>query len=427
MRSVLLSLLMPALLAAQVTSSALSGTVQDAAGAVVPNAKVTLIGEANGFVRTVNTTNEGFFSFPDITPSTFTLSVEVKGFKTYRQTGIQLTASEQKSLGQIKLDVGQLTESVTVAAEAVSVDLVSGERAGTMTGQQLDEIALRGRDVFDAVSLMAGVVDTSDGRDSPGPTSIANIYIMGGRGDQKNMTIDGVTNLDTGSNGSVHSMPSMDSIAEMKVMLAAYSAENGRNPFAISVITRGGGRQFHGSGGYYFRNEDLNANDYFANAAAKPRAVYRYNIFNYTFGGPVIIPKHPSVRNRLFFFWSQEWQRQIANYGVKTVTVPTALERAGKCNEDLLRRSACYHDCRRRDIQLLTTFHSGGHMPEVVYRSEVRIERVKGPVRRAHLPAESQPVTFGVHGAVAEHYKVPAAVLEPHATTLDYIVAAAAG
>jgi hypothetical protein len=329
MRSVLLSLLMPALLAAQVTSSALSGTVQDAAGAVVPNAKVTLIGEANGFVRTVNTTNEGFFSFPDITPSTFTLSVEAKGFKTYRQTGIQLTASDQKSLGQIKLDVGQLTESVTVAAEAVSVDLVSGERAGTMTGQQLDEIALRGRDVFDAVSLMAGVVDTSDGRDSPGPTSIANIYIMGGRGDQKNMTIDGVTNLDTGSNGSVHSMPSMDSIAEMKVMLAAYSAENGRNPFAISVITRGGGRQFHGSGGYYFRNEDLNANDYFANAAAKPRAVYRYNIFNYTFGGPVIIPKHPSVRNRLFFFWSQEWQRQIANYGVKTVTVPTALERAG--------------------------------------------------------------------------------------------------
>ena len=101
MRLVLLSLLMPALLAAQVTSSALSGTVQDAAGAVVANAKVTLIGEANGFVRTVNTTNEGFFSFPDITPSTFTLSVEAKGFKTYRQTGIQLTASEQKSLGRL--------------------------------------------------------------------------------------------------------------------------------------------------------------------------------------------------------------------------------------------------------------------------------------------------------------------------------------
>jgi|KBSMisStandDraft_5_1062788.scaffolds.fasta_scaffold256020_2 hypothetical protein len=100
---------------------------------------------------------------------------------------------------------------------------------------------------------------------------------------------------------------------------------------------------------------------------------------------------------------------------------------AGKCNEDFLRRSACYHDCRRRDLQLLTHFHSGGHMSEVVYRSEVRIERVKGPVRRAYLPAESQPVTFGVHGAVAEHYKVPAAVLEPHATTLDYIVAAAAG
>src|SRR6266481_4148264 len=102
MHSVLLSLLMPALLAAQVISSILSGTVQDAVGAVVPNAKFAFTCEANCFVRTVNTTNEGFFSFPDITPSTFTLSVEAKGFKTYRQTGIQLTASEQKSLGQIK-------------------------------------------------------------------------------------------------------------------------------------------------------------------------------------------------------------------------------------------------------------------------------------------------------------------------------------
>jgi hypothetical protein len=328
-RTLFAALLLPAFLVAQNTSCSLSGTVNDAAGAVVPNVKVTLTDQGNGFIRTVKTTNEGFFSFPDLTPATFTLSLEAPGFKKYRQTEIQINADERRSLGQIRMDVGQVTEAVTVTAEVVSVDLATGERSGTLSGTQLDQIALRGRDIFDAVSLMPGVIDTSDGRDSPSPTSIGNIYIMGGRNDQKNMTVDGVSNLDTGSNGSVHSMPSMDSVAEVKVLMSAYSAENGRNPSSINVITRGGTKQFHATAGYYFRNEDLNANDYFSNLAGRPVPKYRYNIGSYTLGGPVIIPKHPSVRNRLFFFFSQEFQRQVQNYGVKTVTVPTALERKG--------------------------------------------------------------------------------------------------
>ena len=333
MRALLLILSLPALLAAQVTSCALSGTVKDAAGAVVPGAKVTLTGEGNGFVRTVTTTSEGFFSFPDLTPATFTLSVESKGFKTYRETGLLVNADEQRSLPRITLEVGQVNESVTVTAEAVSINLATGERTGDLTGEQLDEIALRGRDIFDAVSLMAGVVDTSDGRDAPGPSSISNIYILGTRNDQKNMTVDGVTNLDTGSNGSVHSMPSMDSVAQVKVLMSGYNAENGRNPASINIITRGGTRDFHGTAAYYFRNEDLNANDYFSNLAGRPRARYRYNIGSYTFGGPVFIPKHPSVRNKLFFFWSQEFQRQVPTYGVEEVTVPTALERQGNFSQ----------------------------------------------------------------------------------------------
>jgi hypothetical protein len=204
MKTLLFVLLLPAMSLAQNTSCSLAGTVKDAAGAIIPNAKVTLTGEQNGFVRTVSTTNEGFFSFPDLTPATFTLAIEASGFKAYRETGILINADEQRSLGDLRLQVGRATESVTVAAEAVSVNTANGERAGTLTGEQLDQIALRGRDLFDAVSLMPGVVDVSDGRDSPSPTSISNIYILGGRNDSKNMTIDGVTNLDTGSNTTVH-------------------------------------------------------------------------------------------------------------------------------------------------------------------------------------------------------------------------------
>src|SRR5207302_2371780 len=94
-------------------------------------------------------------------------------------------------------------------------------------------------------------------------------------------------------------------------------------------ITRGGTKKFHGTAAYYFRNEALNANDYFSNLAGRPMARYRYNIASYTVGGPVFVPKAPRLRNKLFFFFSQEFQRQVQNYGVKQVTVPTALERKG--------------------------------------------------------------------------------------------------
>ena len=335
LKRLLLALLLPALLPAQNTSCSLAGTVQDSAGAVIPNAKVTLTGEENGFVRTVATTHEGFFSFPDLTPATFSIAIEAPGFKQYRQTGILINADEHRSLGQVKLQVGQVTESVTVTADAVTVNTTNGERAGTLSGEQLDEIALRGRDIFDAVSLMPGVVDTSDGRDSPSPTSIANIYILGGRQNSKNMTIDGVTNLDTGSNVTVHSMPSMDSVAEGKVLMAAYSAENGRNPSSINVITKGGGTQLHGQAAWYFRNEDLNANNFFSNEAGRPRQEYRYNIGSYYIGGPVVLPKIYRGRKNLFFFFSQEYQNQVVAYGVEEKTVPTALERTGDFSQSV--------------------------------------------------------------------------------------------
>ena len=338
-RLLLLAVIGAVLSPAQNTSCGLSGTVLDPAGAAMPGVKVTLTGEGNGFVRTVTTTGAGFFAFPDLTPATFTLSIDASGFKGYRQTGIAIDAGEQRSAGEIRLQLGQVSESVTVTAEAAAVNLVTGERAGTLTGPQLDEIALRGRDIFDAVSLMPGVVDTSDGRDAPSPNSITNIFILGGRDDQKNMTVDGVTILDTGSGSTaVAAMPSMDAVAEMKVLMSAYSAENGRNPYSINIITKGGGTSFHGQASYFFRNEALNANNFFSNEAGEPRQEYRYNIASYYLGGPVILPKFH--RRNLFFFWSQEYQNQVVAYPVDEVTVPTALERQGDFSQSYNNKGA---------------------------------------------------------------------------------------
>ena len=263
--------------------------------------------------------------------------------------------------GKSNCKSAQVSESVTITADAVSVNTTNGERAGTLSGEQLDEIALRGRDLFDAISLMPGVVDTSDGRDSPSPTSISNIYILGGRNDSKNMTIDGVSNLDTGSNTTVHSMPSMDSVAEVKVLMSAYSAENGRNPSSINVITRGGGQQYHGLVSWYFRNEDLNANNYFSNEAGRPRQEYRYNIASYYLGGPVIIPKIYDGRNKLFFFFNQEFQDQVVSYAVNEKTVPTALERAGRFLAVVQHQRQQDYDQRsaEREEGISREYHSG--------------------------------------------------------------------
>src|SRR5205085_6795000 len=112
-----------------------------------------------------------------------------------------------------------------------------------------------------------------------------------------------------------HSMPSMDSIAELKVLMAVAPAEYGRNSGgSVTVITKGGGKQFHGTAGWYYRHETLNANDFFANQAGRPRSPYRYNIAGYTLSGPIILPKLNRDRNKLFFFFSQEYQRQTVQY-----------------------------------------------------------------------------------------------------------------
>ena len=228
-------------------------------------------------------------------------------------------------------------DSITVTADPVPVQLGSGDRAGVLTGDEMQKMALRGRDFMDAVGLLAGVVDTSDAREAPGPGSIGNIYILGGRSNAKNMTIDGVTNLDTGSNGSVHTMPSMDSVGEVKVLMSNYAAEYGRNSGgSITVITRGGGKKFHGSGGWYNRHEDYSANDFFNNRNGLSRPRYRYNIVSYTLSGPIYLPgKLNRDRSRLFFFFSQEFQNQLQTYGSKTVTVPTAAERRGDFSNSL--------------------------------------------------------------------------------------------
>jgi hypothetical protein len=337
MRSSILVALLSALslpLCAQDVTATLNGTVRDAHAAVVPNASVSVTNEATGARRQLLSNADGYFAFTDLQIGSYSLAIELAGFKTYRQHGITLTAGQIRSLGELRLSIGDVTETVTVEAESVAVSLASGEKSGVITAKDLENTAIRGRDYLDMLRLLPGVVDESDGREAPGPDGIRNLYINGGRENQKNITIDGVTSMDSGSNSTVHTAPTLGTIAEVKVLTSAYQAEFGRAVGGtIIVTTRGGGRQYHGSGFWSHRHEEFNANDFFNNSRGVAKAPYRFNLAGWNLGGP-LWPKNRG-NSKLFFFVSQEFTRQRMNYPLQQVRMPTALERKGDFSQTL--------------------------------------------------------------------------------------------
>jgi hypothetical protein len=315
-------------LAAQNVSATINGTVRDSSGAVIPGATVTLTNELTNVSRSTKSNAEGYFVFPDLLAGTYALSVDMTGFRPYRQSGIRLNSGDIRALGEVTLVVGELAEVVTVEATAAPVELGSGEKSGVVTGEEIDSLAIRGRDFLDVLRLLPGVVDESEGREAPGPDGIRSIFINGARENQKNMTVDGVTNMDTGSNNTTHTAPTIDMIAEVKVLTSNYQAEFGRAiGGTIIVVTKGGTQQYRGTASWSHRHESFNANNFFNNQRSVPKPPYRYNIGGWSLGGPVW-PKNRK-HSRLFFFFSQEFIRQRVNYDARTIRVPNLLEREG--------------------------------------------------------------------------------------------------
>jgi len=319
------------LASAQNISCSLVGTVQDPMGASLPDVEVVLTNSQTGFIWKTKTNTDGFFSFASLTPGTFSLEITSPGYRYYSETAIDVGSGEQRTLGAIQLKLGEVSQAVTVTADPSHLQLASGERSSIITGAELSTLATRAGDVMDAVALLPGVVDTNNGREVASSQSMVSIYIVGGRSNQKNMTVDGITNLDSGSNNSVQTMPSWASIAEIQVLQSNYAAEYGRNSGgSITVITKSGSSHFHGLAAWSHRHEEFSANDFFNNQAGKPRSRYRYNLFDYALGGPLYIPGiFNRDRSQMFFFFSQEFEEQLFDYGPRRVRMPTELERAG--------------------------------------------------------------------------------------------------
>ncbi|MBI1872947.1 MAG: carboxypeptidase regulatory-like domain-containing protein [Acidobacteria bacterium] len=311
----------------------LTGTVVDSTGAALPGATVNATEANTGSVRTAASNDSGVFRIPALNPGRYALSVELASFKTVTVVDISLLSSEIRDLGRLTLEIGGLTETVSVTSEVTPVQTASSQLQRTVTGEQLTMIQVKGRDIFGMMKILPGVVDTTFSRDFASWSSGRGLSINGGNSLNKNTTIDGVPVGEEGGDGTTHITPNIDAIGQVTVITSGYTAENGRQSSGlISIVTKSGTSQFRGSGWYNARRDEWNSNDYLRIKQGASKPFFEVNISGYSIGGPVVIPKlidSRAGRKKVFFFLSQEFTDDIRPTAVTRTNLPTALERAG--------------------------------------------------------------------------------------------------
>jgi hypothetical protein len=326
----------PAVLGAQTTSASVSGTVQDSQGGVLPGVTVTLTSKTQGNVQTAVTDDGGRFTFPIVRPDTYSLQAALQGFKTLERTNVVVNANDKLSTGMLTLEVGAMTEEVSVSSRVTEVQSNSGERSFTLENQALENIASNGRMLFNFATLVPGALAQGNAGDEIG--SVGDFTVNGQRPNSNNITIDGVANIDTGNNGGNMVTTNIDSVAEFKVLTNSYQAEYGRAVGGqMQVVTKSGTQDFHGSGYWYGRRSGWDANTWLnnRNTPAIPKPDTSRNDSGYTIGGPVAFPGFNEDKTKLFFFWSQEFQRRTNPPSLHQTTVPTALERQGDFSQSV--------------------------------------------------------------------------------------------
>jgi hypothetical protein len=319
------------------TTGSISGTITDSTGAIIKGATVELINtDRNHLERTLSTSSTGFFTATSLPLGTYTVKVEDSGFKGATVTGLTLHVGDALTVNR-SLSAGNAAETVTVTAEEARVNLEDGASSGLINNEQINEMPLVTRNYETLMNLQPGVAyggATDDLTRGPaglsGSSSTVNFSVNGGRNTSNGWTIDGADNLDRGANLTLYTYPSPDAIAEFKTLRGQYSAQFGRNASGqIDVVTKSGTNKIHGTAYEYIRNDYFDANGYANNFLGTHIGAYRYNVFGFSLGGPVYIPKIYNGHDKTFFFISEEWQRVIQTLPATSALVPQASERTG--------------------------------------------------------------------------------------------------
>jgi hypothetical protein len=317
--------LISALASAQEVTGSISGRVKDVTGAAVPGADITATHVATQTVRTALSGPDGNFAFPALQIGDYELSATMPGFKKTVQSGIELHIADKLAV-DLTLQVGGVTDEITVVAEVGTIETESSEVSGLISGEEVRELQLNGRSFMTLLELLPGVA--SDMPDRADPNTNPSVSINGARSSMSNFNIDGASNMDVvvGSS-SLNTFTSIDSIAEVKVATSTFAAEYGKGGFSqVNVVTRGGSKSFRGSLHEFFRNDALDATDYFSHQVLP----LKLNNFGYTLGGPLLLPGgYNRTRNKTFFFFTQEFNHTSTRGEAVNTLVPIAAERRG--------------------------------------------------------------------------------------------------
>jgi hypothetical protein len=335
----LIEVLQPHCVMAQSESASVSGRVTDPSGAVVPGVDVEIKNVDTNVPQMTSTNGQGFYSFPLLRPGNYLMSVRKQSFRTVSVTGITLNVQDNVSRNFV-LQVGSSSESITVTADAVNVNTTDAAVSTVIDHKFVESMPLNGRSFQDLLTLVPGVTLLGN---SGGVGNQGELTVNGQRTEANYFTVDGVsatlgpplplffgvgagiagaTPAETAL-GTTQSMVSIDALQEFRATTSTYSAEYGRTPGGqFSFTTRSGTNGWHGSAYDYFRNEALDANNWFTNAFGQPREKERQNDFGGTLGGPIIIPGFYNGKDKTFFFFSYEGLRLWTPQGTSITPVP---------------------------------------------------------------------------------------------------------
>jgi Carboxypeptidase regulatory-like domain len=313
---------LPFLAAAQ--EATIVGTVTDPAGSVVPNVTITVTNTGTGYVRTFTTNDVGQYVAPSLPIGKYDLRAESSGFKIEESKGVVLNVNDRTRV-DFQMKMGTKSETVSVEANTIQVQADSSEQSSLISGTQISQLATNGRSIYTYVTLTTGASNLMPDFQPPTPVGAnSNISFNGNRPGHNLYLLDGGENSDRGGAGGSSVMPSVDAIAETQTLTSNYTADYGLSSGGtVSSAIKSGTKAFHASAWEFFRNDALDARNFF-NRAPAPVAELRYNVFGFNVGGPVTFGKlYNPNRTKTFFFYNMEWRRMIQGQTLNQ-TVPVA-------------------------------------------------------------------------------------------------------